>query len=151
MAASSFSSTRRPGRSGSSCGRRRPSRSAPITMFFRGSSCRSTPGTTSPACGHAPDFSDGEVKDEMFAIRFGSVENCKNFIESVERIAESLGKNEEKESTEATDAARLLDNLSVSTSKTEEDAPERATVTADEKKSGTETKSEEPSSAADKA
>ncbi|KAJ6812471.1 ran-binding protein 1-like protein c-like [Iris pallida] len=26
---------------------------------------------------HAPDFSDGEVKDEMFAIRFGSVENCK--------------------------------------------------------------------------
>lgn len=28
---------------------------------------------------HAPDFSDGEVKEEMFCIRFGSVES-KNFL-----------------------------------------------------------------------
>ncbi|KAJ6793608.1 ran-binding protein 1-like protein c-like [Iris pallida] len=79
---------------------------------------------------HAPDFSDGEVKDEMFAIRFGSVENCKNFMESVEKIAESLGKNDEKESKEATEAASLLDNLTVSKSKTEGGAPEEATVAA---------------------
>ncbi|KAJ6831093.1 ran-binding protein 1-like protein c-like [Iris pallida] len=83
---------------------------------------------------HAPDFSDGEVKDEMFAIRFGSVENCKNFMESVEKIAESLGKNDEKESKEATEAAGLLDSLTVSKSKTEEVAPEEATVAAAEKK-----------------
>ncbi|KAJ0983873.1 hypothetical protein J5N97_002229 [Dioscorea zingiberensis] len=33
---------------------------------------------------HATDFSDGELKDEMFCIRFGSLENCNRFIETVE-------------------------------------------------------------------
>ncbi|KAJ0983897.1 hypothetical protein J5N97_002253 [Dioscorea zingiberensis] len=70
---------------------------------------------------HATDFSDGELKDEMFCIRFGSVENCKKFMETVESIVEGFGKNEEKESTEATFAAGLLEKLSVgSESKSEE-------------------------------
>lgn len=104
---------------------------------------------------HASDFSDGEIKDEMFAIRFGSIENCKLFRETVEKIAESLGKNEEKDSKEGATAAGLLEKLSVSESKSETEAPvageEKASeAAAEEKESEAETKTEKPSSA-DKA
>ncbi|XP_008789135.1 ran-binding protein 1 homolog b-like [Phoenix dactylifera] len=101
---------------------------------------------------HATDFSDGELKEEMFAIRFGSVENCKKFMEKVEEIAESLGKNEEKESKDASAAAGLMEKLTVGESKTEENAKKEVPIAADEKKEEekpkTETKAEEPSSAA---
>ncbi|CAL9127868.1 unnamed protein product [Musa textilis] len=84
---------------------------------------------------HASDFADGELKEEMFCIRFGSVENCKKFMETVEGIAESSEKKEEKESKDASDAAGLLDKLSVDESKTEK-APEEevpaAAVKADD-------------------
>ncbi|KAL5231535.1 hypothetical protein ABZP36_030311 [Zizania latifolia] len=69
---------------------------------------------------HASDFADGELKEEMFAIRFGSVENCKKFKDLVEEIAESLLKTEGKESEEGSSAAGLLEKLSVSESKSEE-------------------------------
>ncbi|KAJ6827938.1 ran-binding protein 1-like protein c-like [Iris pallida] len=96
---------------------------------------------------HAPDFADGELKDEMFAIRFGSIENCKTFMEKVEQIAEDLGKKE-KESTEGTAVASLLENLNVSKSESKEKAVPNVeeTVAAAEKKSETETKTAEPSS-----
>uniref|UniRef100_A0ACD5TLW4 Uncharacterized protein n=1 Tax=Avena sativa TaxID=4498 RepID=A0ACD5TLW4_AVESA len=68
---------------------------------------------------HAADFADGELKDEMFAIRFGSVENCKKFKDLVDEIAESLAKTE-GESEEGSSAAGLLEKLSVSESKPEE-------------------------------
>ncbi|KAM0941244.1 putative Ran binding domain, PH-like domain superfamily [Dioscorea sansibarensis] len=94
---------------------------------------------------HATDFSDGELKDEMFCIRFGSVENCKKFMEKAESIAEDLGKNEEKESKEATSAAGLLEKLSVgdeskSEEKTEDKAP--TAQTTEEKKSDDDKKPE---------
>ncbi|CAD5189417.1 unnamed protein product [Musa acuminata subsp. malaccensis] len=78
---------------------------------------------------HASDFADGELKEEMFCIRFGSVENCKKFMETVEGIAESSENNEEKESKDASDAAGLLDKLSVHESKTEK-APEEVPAAA---------------------
>ncbi|CAL9177584.1 unnamed protein product [Musa hybrid cultivar] len=63
---------------------------------------------------HASDFADGELKEEMFCIRFGSVENCKKFMEMIESITESLGEREEEESEDAAAAAAgLLDKLSV--------------------------------------
>ncbi|XP_065026147.1 ran-binding protein 1 homolog a-like [Musa acuminata AAA Group] len=63
---------------------------------------------------HASDFADGELKEEMFCIRFGSVENCKKFMEMIESITESLGEREEEESDDAAAAAAgLLDKLSV--------------------------------------
>jgi len=68
---------------------------------------------------HASDFADGELKEEMFAIRFGSVENCKKFKDLVDEIAESLAKTE-GESEEGSSAAGLLEKLSVSESKPEE-------------------------------
>ncbi|ONK61836.1 uncharacterized protein A4U43_C08F34090 [Asparagus officinalis] len=104
---------------------------------------------------HAPDFSDGELKEEMFCIRFGSVENNRLFMTTVESVAESMGKVEEKENKDATSAAGLLEKLSVGESKTEEpsktegEAPEDAAATEAEKPK-TEAKAEEPTSA-DKA
>ncbi|CAD5195730.1 ran-binding protein 1 homolog a-like [Musa acuminata AAA Group] len=78
---------------------------------------------------HASDFADGELKEEMFCIRFGSVENCKKFMETVESITETLGKSEEKESEDASAAAGLLEKLSVAESKTEK-ASEEAPATS---------------------
>ncbi|CAL4922189.1 unnamed protein product [Urochloa decumbens] len=83
---------------------------------------------------HALDFADGELKEEMFAIRFGSVENCKKFKETVEEIAEEQGKNEEKESEEASSAAELVEKLTVTEAKTEETAEKEEAPAADDKK-----------------
>ncbi|XP_010264589.1 PREDICTED: ran-binding protein 1 homolog a-like [Nelumbo nucifera] len=60
---------------------------------------------------HATDFADGELKDELFCIRFASVENCKTFMETVQEVAETQGKKEENK--EATATAGLLEKLSV--------------------------------------
>ncbi|XP_020108100.1 ran-binding protein 1 homolog a [Ananas comosus] len=100
---------------------------------------------------HATDFADGELKEEMFAIRFGSVENCKKFMEVVEEIAESLRKSEEKESEEASSAAGLLEKLTVTESKTEESEIKEASASTEKKgeaKLETEAKAGEASSLA---
>ncbi|KAK4492099.1 hypothetical protein RD792_002896 [Penstemon davidsonii] len=68
---------------------------------------------------HAPDFADGELKDEMFCIRFPSVENCKTFMEMFQEVAESQNKREEHEDASAT--AGLLEKLSVEDKKAESD------------------------------
>ncbi|KAL8260366.1 hypothetical protein R6Q59_028319 [Mikania micrantha] len=68
---------------------------------------------------HAADFADGELKDELFCIRFASVDNCKKFMETFQEVAESQkGKEESKD---ATDAAELLDKLSVDDKKDEDE------------------------------
>lgn len=71
---------------------------------------------------HATDFADGELKDELFCMRFANIENCKIFMEKVQEIAESQGKKENNKDT--TDTAALLEKLSVGESKTEEKAQE---------------------------
>ncbi|CAN6295458.1 unnamed protein product, partial [Urochloa humidicola] len=84
---------------------------------------------------HALDFADGdELKEEMFAIRFGSVENCKKFKDTVEEIAELQGKNEEKESEEASSAAELVEKLTVTEDKKEEAVEKEEAPAADDKK-----------------
>ncbi|KAH7656772.1 Ran-binding protein 1 [Dioscorea alata] len=94
---------------------------------------------------HATDFSDGELKDEMFAIRFGSVDNCKKFMEMVETIVESLENKEEKDSEEATSAAGLLEKLNVSETKSDKEAGEApAAKTEEEKPDTTKTEEEKP-------
>ncbi|KAF8397256.1 hypothetical protein HHK36_016167 [Tetracentron sinense] len=87
---------------------------------------------------HATDFAEGELKDELFCIRFGSVENCKTFIEMVQEVAESQGKKEENK--DATAAAGLLEKLSVGDSKTEEKVTEEVpvVVSEEEKEAGSE-------------
>jgi len=76
---------------------------------------------------HASDFADGELKEEMFAIRFGSVENCKKFKELVEEIAESLTENEDKEGQDGSSTAGLLEKLTVSEGKSEESGKSEST------------------------
>ncbi|WOG87391.1 hypothetical protein DCAR_0206615 [Daucus carota subsp. sativus] len=75
---------------------------------------------------HATDFADGELKDELFCIRFGSIENCKLFMETFQEVAESQGKKEESEGTGA--AAELLEKLSVEEKKDEKKAEEDVTA-----------------------
>ncbi|CAH9074750.1 unnamed protein product [Cuscuta europaea] len=60
---------------------------------------------------HAADFADGELKDELFCIRFASLENCKTFKETFQEVAESQSKKEEDK--DASTAAGLLEKLSV--------------------------------------
>ncbi|GLJ31577.1 hypothetical protein SUGI_0633710 [Cryptomeria japonica] len=74
---------------------------------------------------HATDFSDGELKDELFCIRLGSVENAKKFKETFEKIAESQSNTAEGDEAtetpaEATEsAADLMQNLTVEDRKEE--------------------------------
>ncbi|XP_074572851.1 ran-binding protein 1 homolog c-like [Curcuma longa] len=100
---------------------------------------------------HAADFADGELKEEMFCIRFGSVENCRNFIEMVESIAESLQNSSAEESKESADAAELLLNLRVDDRKeanAAEDVPSASDPTnPEDEKSATE--SEQPTKSKD--
>ncbi|KAK5841429.1 Ran-binding 1 c -like protein [Gossypium arboreum] len=79
---------------------------------------------------HAADFADGNLKEEMFCIRFASLENCKTFMETVQDVAESQGKKEENK--DATVTADLLDKLSVGESKS--DGKEEDTVVASDTK-----------------
>ncbi|CAK9164186.1 unnamed protein product [Ilex paraguariensis] len=94
---------------------------------------------------HAADFADGELKNELFCIRFGSIENCKNFMEMVQEVAESQSKKEENK--DASTAAELLENLSVGNKQTEKKPKEEAPVAAKEsRKSDAEKKDESASS-----
>ncbi|XP_057510551.1 ran-binding protein 1 homolog a-like [Actinidia eriantha] len=78
---------------------------------------------------HATDFADGELKEELFCIRFASVENCKTFKEKIEEVTQSQEK--EGESKEATSTADLLEKLSVVENKEQEEKKE---APAEEKK-----------------
>ncbi|KAA8546231.1 hypothetical protein F0562_003030 [Nyssa sinensis] len=82
---------------------------------------------------HATDFADGELKEELFCIRFPSVENCKTFKEKIEEVADSQGKKS-GESEEASSTANLLEKLSVGEkSKDEEGKTEEVPVSAEKK------------------
>ncbi|KAJ4842192.1 Ran-binding protein 1 c [Turnera subulata] len=94
---------------------------------------------------HASDFADGELKDELFCIRFTSVENCKTFRETVHEVAQSQSKIEE--SKDAAEAAGLIEKLSVEDTKTEGKEKENLTTAKDDgeavgEKSETEKKDE---------
>ncbi|KAK8641588.1 hypothetical protein V6N13_010982 [Hibiscus sabdariffa] len=71
---------------------------------------------------HAADFADGELKDELFCIRFASVENCKTFMETFQEVAESQKPKEENKDASA--AAESLEKLSVEEKKAEDKAGE---------------------------
>uniref|UniRef100_A0A7N0V5U4 RanBD1 domain-containing protein n=1 Tax=Kalanchoe fedtschenkoi TaxID=63787 RepID=A0A7N0V5U4_KALFE len=79
---------------------------------------------------HATDFADGELKDELFCIRFGSVDNCKTFIEKFQEVVDSQSTKEESEDKDASAATGLLDKLSVEEKKTEDVSKEKETEEA---------------------
>ncbi|XP_022964941.1 ran-binding protein 1 homolog a-like [Cucurbita moschata] len=86
---------------------------------------------------HATDFADGELKDELFCIRFPSIENCKTFMETFQEVAESQKKKEENKDASA--AAGLLEKLSVEDEKKAEKAEDKS----EDKAEDTPVKSEE--------
>ncbi|KAL1357777.1 hypothetical protein AAHE18_05G279000 [Arachis hypogaea] len=90
---------------------------------------------------HARDFADGELKDELFCIRFPSIENCKSFMETFQEIAESQSK---AENADASDTAGLLQKLSVEGKEGEEKKPEKESEekTAERKPASAEKKKE---------
>ncbi|MED6193289.1 Ran-binding protein 1 b [Stylosanthes scabra] len=98
---------------------------------------------------HARDFADGELKDELFCIRFPSVENCKSFMETFQEVAESQKKEEGEEGSAA---AGLLEKLSVEektdAEKKEEKKTEDKESTKQESEADAEKKAEEPASSA---
>ncbi|KAJ9565148.1 hypothetical protein OSB04_001114 [Centaurea solstitialis] len=83
---------------------------------------------------HAADFSDGELKDELFCIRFGSIENCKKFKETVQEVAESQQDVKEEDEKEASSTAGLLEKLTVDDKKSEEVVKEPSKTEEPEKK-----------------
>ncbi|KAJ8553055.1 hypothetical protein K7X08_020448 [Anisodus acutangulus] len=72
---------------------------------------------------HAPDFADGELKNELFCIRFASIENCKSFMEMFQEVAESQKK---QESEDGSTAAGLLEKLSVEDKNSEDKSDRKA-------------------------
>ncbi|KAL1343477.1 hypothetical protein HN51_029859 [Arachis hypogaea] len=98
---------------------------------------------------HARDFADGELKDELFCIRFPSVENCKSFMETFQEVAESQKKEEGEEGSAA---AGLLEKLSVEektdAEKKDEKSEEKESKTKQETKADAEKEGEEPASSA---
>ncbi|KAG6423401.1 hypothetical protein SASPL_113796 [Salvia splendens] len=95
---------------------------------------------------HAADFSDGELKDETFAIRFASVENCKTFKDMIAEIAEAQT-TDNGESEEGKTAASLIEKLSVG-AKDEEEKPEsKAAPSSSAEKKG---ENENPEASAEK-
>jgi Ran-binding protein 1 len=72
---------------------------------------------------HASDYSDGELKEELFALRLGSVESAQKFKAAFEDAQEKAGKVDEKPDAKADEAADALESLTVA-DKTDESAPE---------------------------
>ncbi|CAM8881709.1 unnamed protein product [Rhodiola kirilowii] len=95
---------------------------------------------------HATDFADGELKDELFCIRFASVENCKTFMEKFQEVAESQSTKEEGEDKDSSAAAQLLEKLRVEEKTTEEASKEEDTPSTKEE----EKTKEEPTKSEDK-
>ncbi|KAM7255885.1 hypothetical protein ACFE04_011626 [Oxalis oulophora] len=93
---------------------------------------------------HATDFADGELKDELFCIRFASLENCKSFMEMFQEVAESH--KDKEENKDATVAADELEKLSVKEKKTEEETAVKTEPATGNEEAKAEKKSEEPES-----
>ncbi|CAF1699595.1 unnamed protein product [Brassica oleracea var. botrytis] len=89
-------------------------------LVTSGMSVQEHAGNDKSCVWHARDFSDGELKDELFCIRFASVENCKAFMQKFKEVADS-----EEESKEASDTAGLLEKLTVEEKDTEEKKEEK--------------------------
>ncbi|CAK9271818.1 unnamed protein product [Sphagnum jensenii] len=62
---------------------------------------------------HAPDYSDGTLKEELFCMRFGSIESAHKFKDAFEAAQEKVSAKSDKDEEAADTAAGLLDKLKV--------------------------------------
>ncbi|CAO2829892.1 unnamed protein product [Amaranthus hypochondriacus] len=112
-------------------------------LIIAGMTVQEHAGNEKSCVWHASDYADGELKEEMFCIRFASIENNKNFMEMFQEIAESQQKQEE--SKDASAAAEALEKLSVGGEKSEEKVSEEEASSSPAKEAATpaeETKAE---------
>ncbi|CAN5960329.1 unnamed protein product, partial [Sphagnum jensenii] len=79
---------------------------------------------------HAPDYSDGTLKEELFCMRFGSIESAQKFKDAFEAAQEKVSVKSEKDEEAADETAGLLDNLKVEGEP--KDEAEAAAVTGNE-------------------
>ncbi|KAK9677924.1 hypothetical protein RND81_11G176300 [Saponaria officinalis] len=116
-------------------------------LIIAGMTVQEHAGNDKSCVWHASDYADGELKDEMFCIRFASVENCRKFMEVFQEIAES--QKPQGETAEASETAEALEKLSVedkgkaapvkeTETKTETDAEKEDEVKVEEKQTKTE-------------
>ncbi|XP_024366551.1 ran-binding protein 1 homolog c [Physcomitrium patens] len=73
---------------------------------------------------HARDYSDGELKEELFCMRFGSVESAQKFKDVYEAAQEKVSSKTEEKDEEADATADLLQNLKVEPKTDKVDVPE---------------------------
>ncbi|KAL9244362.1 hypothetical protein vseg_018145 [Gypsophila vaccaria] len=109
-------------------------------LIIAGMTVQEHAGNDKSCVWHASDYADGELKDEMFCIRFASVENCKRFMEEFQEIAES--QKPQGETLEASETAEALEKLSVEDNKSKA-APAKETETETEGKKEDELKVED--------
>ncbi|KAL3696370.1 hypothetical protein R1sor_010446 [Riccia sorocarpa] len=76
---------------------------------------------------HASDYSDGELKEELFCIRFGSIESAQKFKTAFEEAQDKMRGKEESADEEADSAATALGGLSVEEKTTKEATEKPAT------------------------
>ncbi|CAK9860409.1 unnamed protein product [Sphagnum jensenii] len=88
---------------------------------------------------HAPDYSDGTLKEELFCIRFGSIESAQKFKDAFESAQEEVSLKSEKDEEAADATAGLLDKLKVEG----ESKDEAAAVGAEEDPSNSSSSMEE--------
>ncbi|KAI5058178.1 hypothetical protein GOP47_0026348 [Adiantum capillus-veneris] len=62
---------------------------------------------------HASDFAEGELKDELFCIRFGSVENAQAFKKAFEAAQKEMSGTEGEDDEDAKEVGELLEGLKV--------------------------------------
>jgi len=107
-------------------------------LIIAGMTVQEHAGNDKSCVWHASDYADGELKDEMFCIRFASVDNNKKFMEVFEEIAES--QTTQEETTETSEAAEALEKLSVEDTNKGKTSPTKEAETETEKKKEDEVK-----------
>lgn len=80
---------------------------------------------------HAQDYSDGELKEELFCMRFGNFESAQKFKDVYESAQEKVSGTTEEKDEETDSAADLMGKLSVESKSDDAAVPEKADVTKD--------------------
>ncbi|MCO5563660.1 hypothetical protein L7F22_017307 [Adiantum nelumboides] len=92
---------------------------------------------------HASDFAEGELKDELFCIRFGSVENARAFKKAFEDTQKEMSGTEGEDDKDAKEVGELLEGLKVGEEAKGEESKEKVEeLTPSEKKDNVSTKEE---------
>ncbi|KNA02657.1 hypothetical protein SOVF_216600 [Spinacia oleracea] len=98
-------------------------------LIIAGMTVQEHAGNEKSCVWHASDYADGELKEEMFCIRFASIDNCKTFMEMFQEVAESQKPQEENEDASAT--AEALEKLNVGEEKNKDKAVEEESTPAE--------------------